>query len=359
VARLSKRRRQELAQPGPGTATMTRTAPAPTGTGAASSPAEPRGARAGPSASARGGGRRAAPPSRYQTHRVKVGGPWWQSPWAWGGGLTALVAVVVIVFVILAVVAPTASPDPLADQGVVNQVTSVTASNLATVGGGQIADPLMSLPSSTPGLASGGKPEFLFVGEDSCPYCAFDRWSVVVALSRFGSFTNLHFTQSATNDLFPNTDSFSFYGSSYSSPYLAFVPVETADRNGRALQTPTADEQSLVNAYDAPPYSSSTGGVPWMDLGGRYVAAGAPTLTINGQVVDGPALLQGMTWQQIGQSLSNPSSAAAVAILSDANWLIAGLCKITGDQPASVCGTSTVTTLEGTLPTKPPTSPAS
>ena len=34
----------------------------------------------------------------------------------------------------------------------------------------------------------------MMFGEDSCPYCAFERWGVVVALSRFGTFSDLHVT---------------------------------------------------------------------------------------------------------------------------------------------------------------------
>ncbi len=36
-----------------------------------------------------------------------------------------------------------------------------------------------------------GKPEVLFVGAEFCPFCAAERWPLIVALSRFGRFTAL------------------------------------------------------------------------------------------------------------------------------------------------------------------------
>lgn len=56
-----------------------------------------------------------------------------------------------------------------------------------------------------------------------------------------------------------------------------------------------------------------------------------------------------MTWQQIASSLANSSSDQAQAILGNANYLTAAICELTGNRPASVCATSTITQLEGDL----------
>ena len=322
MARLSKKRRQQLAAThGGGTS---RPAPAP----ASASP-------------------------RHRAQRVVVSTPWWQSPWAWGGGVCAVVVVILVVFVVLAASAPTIVPDALAPQSVVSEVTGVSPSTLATVGSGGLSDPLQKLPTSTAALTgSGGKPEVLVVGEDSCPFCAFERWGLVVALSRFGSFSNLHITSSSSSDVYPNTDGFSFHGSSYSSSYVDFQGVEVKDRDGNNLQTPTATEQAILNSFDAPPYSSQTGGLPFIDLGGRYVASGDPPIdyVVSGQTLtQAPELLEGLTWQQIASSLSSSSTYQAQAILGDANYLTAAICEITGNQPGSVCGTSTITGMEKQL----------
>ncbi len=322
MARLSKKRRQELAAThGGGTS---RPAPGPT----------------------------SAPP-HHRTQKAAVSTPWWQSPWAWGGGVCAVVVVTLVVFVVLAASAPAIVPDALAPQSVVNDVTGVNPATLASVGSGGLSDPIQKLPTSTAALTgSNGKPEVLMVGEDSCPFCAFERWGLVVALSRFGSFSDLHITSSSSADVYPNTDGFSFHGSSYSSSYVDFQGIEVRDRDGNTLQTPSATEQTILNDFDIPPYSSQTGGLPFIDLGGRYVASGDPNIDyeVSGQTLtQAPELLERLTWQQIAGSLSSSSTYQTQAILGDANYLTAAICEITGNQPGSVCGTSTITGLEDQL----------
>ena len=50
-----------------------------------------------------------------------------------------------------------------------------------------------SAPTTITGapLTSGGKPEMLYIGAEYCPYCAAERWAMIVALSRFGTFSGL------------------------------------------------------------------------------------------------------------------------------------------------------------------------
>jgi hypothetical protein len=50
-----------------------------------------------------------------------------------------------------------------------------------------------------------GKPIVLYVGGEFCPYSAAERWSPVVALSRFGAFSNLALLRSSSTDMFPDT----------------------------------------------------------------------------------------------------------------------------------------------------------
>ena len=91
--------------------------------------------------------------------------------------------------------------------------------------------------SHQPPLESAGKPEVLFVGADYCPFCAAERWPLIVALARFGHFTTLHNMQSAQLSVFPGIQTFSFVGTAYSSPYLTFSGVElysdSIDADGR------------------------------------------------------------------------------------------------------------------------------
>jgi len=273
--------------------------------------------------------------------------PWWQSPWAWGGAATVVVVAVVAVFIVLATLSTPKSTSSSSNDGpvpasVLAAVTGVSPTVSSTIGGGGVTDPLEAISGSPSALTgSGGKPEVFYYGAEYCPYCAAERWSVVIALSRFGTFSNLHITKSDTNASdFPNTNTFTFYGSSYSSQYLDFAPIEGQDRSGNALQTPSAAEGTLATTYDTTPYSTQTGGIPFQDYGNRYIVSGSGV---------NPQLLQGMTWQQIAATLTDTSSTIAQPIIGNANWLTAGICKLTGDQPGSVCSAAPIASLESQL----------
>jgi thiol-disulfide isomerase/thioredoxin len=177
-----------------------------------------------------------------------------------------------------------------------------------------------------------GKPIVTYVGAEYCPYCAAERWALAVALSRFGTFTNLSATHSASNDVYPNTQTLSFYGSSYSSPYVDFQPVEEATNqlvNGsyQTLQTPTAAQTALLNKYD------SAGSIPFLDIANKYVVTGSSY---------SPQVLQGLTRNQIAAQLSDPSSAVAQAIDGTANDITAAISNVTGNQPSSVANTPAI-----------------
>jgi hypothetical protein len=238
-----------------------------------------------------------------------------------------------------------ASNAPAPSVGVTAQVTaaatSVPAGVLDSVGRGTVSNPPAGITGAPP-LTSAGKPQVTFVGEEWCPYCAAQRWALVVALSRFGTFTGLGLAQSASDDVYPSTDTFTFAHATYTSPYLTFTPAELQDEKRNTLQTPTATQQQLINVYDAPPYvpANAAGGLPFLDLGGRYVLSGASY---------NPQTLAGMDWTQIAAALSNPSSPVAQAVGGSANAITAALCTLTGDKPAAVCTSSAVTAAKGAL----------
>jgi hypothetical protein len=230
---------------------------------------------------------------------------------------------------------------------VVKDTTTVPASTLNSVGAGS---GVTGLPKSISGAAlkSAGKPELLYMGAEYCPFCAAERWGMVVALSRFGTFKNLSTTHSASGDEFPNTATWTFYKSSYTSKYLTFSSVEmqtnklaSDGQSYTTLQTPTAAQNALLDKYDAPPYvaSSDKGAIPFIDIGNKYMISGSSY---------SPQILQGKTWSQIATALKDPSSPIAKAIDGTANYITAAICKVTGNQPASAC-TPAVKQLEAKL----------
>jgi hypothetical protein len=177
-----------------------------------------------------------------------------------------------------------------------------------------------------------GKPLITYVGAEYCPFCAAERWSLAVALSRFGTFSNLSGTHSSDSDEFPDTQTLSFYGSSYSSPYIDFQPVEEATNQPAGagyqnLQTPTAAQSALVAKYDP------QGSIPFLDIANRYVVTGSSF---------SPQVLQGLSRSQIAADLSDPNSAVAQAIDGTANDITAAIASVSGSQPSGVASSATI-----------------
>jgi hypothetical protein len=284
-------------------------------------------------------------------------------------GSIVVVVAVVLTLVLLKVnskagTAAAASEGPTGTSltSLVNQVTNVPRSALDTVGGGSIdssdvgqgssSNPTGSYltPVSGSALTSNGKPEVLYIGAEYCPFCAAERWAMIVALSRFGTFSGLSTIHSSSTDVNANTPTFTFYGSTYTSQYLNFTSVEETKNyrignststsvNYVQLQTPTQAQQALIQKYDVGP--GGGGSIPFIDIGNSYVEVG----NLSGY---GPDNLSGLSWAQIGADLSNPSSSVAKGIDGSANYLSAAICKLTGNQPASAC-TPTVKALEAKL----------
>lgn len=139
-------------------------------------------------------------------------------------------------------------------------LTAVSFSTLAAIGnGGSGVSPPTWITSSP--LVNGTKPEVLYIGAEFCPYCAAERWSLVVALSKFGNFTNLEYMQSAADD--GNIATLTFLNANYTSKYLSFVTVENEDRNHNNLQIPTGAEETLWSEFNPSAY-------PFVDIGGQY-----------------------------------------------------------------------------------------
>src|SRR6516165_5439159 len=70
------------------------------------------------------------------------------------------------------------------------------------------------------------KPVVFFYGAEFAPYAAAERWPLVLALSRFGSFGQLGLVQSSPTTAFAGLSTFTFWQSSYSSHHVALESVE-------------------------------------------------------------------------------------------------------------------------------------
>ena len=131
--------------------------------------------------------------------------------------------------------AAAASESP-APQNIVSQVTTVPAAVLARVHGGGTVTPPQTVKAPGPVLSIAGKPAIVFVSEESCPFCAAERWPLAVALSHFGTWSHLGATRSAATDVYPNTATLSFRTASYHSSHLTQRTTELTDNRGHRLQ---------------------------------------------------------------------------------------------------------------------------
>ena len=273
-----------------------------------------------------------------------------------GGAILAVIAVVVGIIVGYDLRSPSTSSASGGVHGTVlpastaSKITGVSATTLNQVGGGSIAGYEGTVYSGTPivkisggALSSGGKPEMLYIGAEYCPYCAAMRWSMAVALSRFGTFTTpLRGFHSSSTDVDPSTPTLTFYQAGYQSKYLTFTPVENEDISQKLLQATTSAQQTLWAKYDTSTQNGVTSqGYPFIDFGNKY-ALKAP--------IYDPAILKGMTWAQVAAALNNPQSKVARAIDGAANYITAAICKMTGNKgPSGVCTSSAVTGRESGL----------
>ncbi|HEX9038602.1 MAG TPA: DUF929 family protein [Ktedonobacterales bacterium] len=293
--------------------------------------------RAGGSSSAQA--RRPAQRARYA--RV----PWWRR------NLGALIVGGVVVILVGVFIAFASYQNKQASVGIGSPVpssimktlTTIPASEFASVGPGstQILGTLNATPANTPLLTAGGKPEVIYVGAEYCPYCAAERWSTVIALSRFGSFSGLELMRSSSTDQYANTPTLSFRNATYTSKYLTFSMTETEDRSGAALATPASDVLAVFNQYQTSPYTTSPGAIPFMSFGNQYITSGASYI---------PSMLTGLDWQQVATQLQNSNSATSQAVIGTANYQTAAICKLTNNQPGNVCGTTVIQELEAKLP---------
>ena len=241
-----------------------------------------------------------------------------------GGAITAVLAVVVALVAIKLTATPvhqTAS-ESMAPATIARQVTTVPATTLAQVGPGQAVTLLEKVKKPGSLLTIDGKPAVVFVSEESCPFCAAERWAVTVALSQFGTWSQLGITKSSATDVYPNTATLSFRAARYHSADLTLNTTELADNVGHPLQAQTALDARLIASYDVPPYVNSvdqSGAVPFLDIGNQYILAGAQY---------NPQVLAGLSAAQIASQLAIPSSPVAQAIDGAAKLIIAAIDQV-------------------------------
>jgi hypothetical protein len=251
---------------------------------------------------------------------------------------------------------PTTETFSAAPSSLLDTLHSVPQSVYDTVGVSSPANPITPLrPTTGSGNApmwlaavNGGQPEpvIFFYGAEYAPYAAAQRWPLMLALSRFGSFRQVGLMQSSTTTAFANVATFTFYDSFYTSPYVILEPVErysSLNPTGAkylGLQVPDARQRAAISGY-----ASSATTFPLLDVANRWVL-NASSFT--------PGVLLGLSQDQIAGDLSSPLSPLTQAVVSAANEITASICSVDGQKPDTVCESRGVVAADQALKITPP-----
>lgn len=259
----------------------------------------------------------------------------------------AAVGVVIVVVAVLVIVKATGSTKATTavatSAGIYQPVTAAEYQKLTSVPVSTLAsaardyhDPSADVPLtypqpiSGPPYSVGGKPGGFYMGAEYCPYCATQRWPLVIALSKFGTWSGLETMKSSGTDVFPDTPTMTFLHATYTSKYFGFDHWELETRNYKTLQKPSSKAQALFNKYNL------QGGIPFVYLDGKYVineVEYSPQYLRKG----GGQHTDGMSFTAALDSIAGGSSTLAANVEANAGAITADICQITHGQPGSVC----------------------
>ena len=241
---------------------------------------------------------------------------------------------------------------------------------------------IVPIPIANKSYVLSQPPSFVYIGAQGCPFCALMRWSIAIALSRFGNFSKLFYDRSATNDYNVPTFMFNFSksaflesvsappidnapagdypsshtpvisGSYYSSPYIQFEPFDELgtsflnNETGIEKLNQTIFAKVLVPAVKGFGIKDFVfGGVPFFDINNQYVFDGAIINVSSAK----PYLGDNATQGQILASIENPAEGSiGQTELGAANLLTADIC-MSINNTAPVCKLGYIEELESKL----------
>ena len=226
-----------------------------------------------------------------------------------------------------------------APSSLLSTLSSVPASVYDTIGVSSPTAPVQAPQPSGSGsapmwlaAANGGPPlpVVFFYGAEFAPYPAVQRWPLVLALSRFGTFKQLGLMQSSPTTAFANLSTFTFWNASYSSKYLILESVErysalnptgarylTLERTRRAAGR--GDQQLTARVPTPSPCST------WPTATSSTAPASPRPCWPECHRARSPAILD------------TPASPLTQAVVTAANEITATICAVDGDKPAAVC----------------------
>jgi hypothetical protein len=210
-----------------------------------------------------------------------------------------------------------------------NSISAAVASSLGPTTSAMSASPLGNFHRINTEIKSGSKPQVLMVGTQFCEYCAAERWALVKALSRFGTWSGLN---ESTNGA--GIPTFDLTKASYSSWYVAVDHKDVDSVNDTPLQTLNAREKTLFNRYDP------SGTTPLLIVG-RYALVGQGVA---------PDDLMNRRFSVVQSTLvDNKQTGYTRAINAEANLITAMLCAQDGGKPHVFCSATTIKAAQSRL----------
>jgi hypothetical protein len=183
------------------------------------------------------------------------------------------------------------------------------------------------------------KPALVFLGSQTDPFSATERWSIVKAFDQFGAFSGLRVGKGATGfGITAAVPSFDWTQAIYRSSYVLF---EHSDG-----QHPTRADQALYQRYAHLFPTTEVGPYPLVFVGG-YVMRGADVAP--GELA-GP---QGQTlsFEEVQRAMQHGYGSGTHFIQyvydldAEANVITALICHADGKRPARVCTRPAIKTI--------------
>lgn len=175
-----------------------------------------------------------------------------------------------------------------------------------------------------------GKSLVFFMGAGFCPYCAAERWAIISALSKFGILEGIVEDSSAGHDeKYLNIPTLSFARARYESKLVEFIGRETADRNFEPLQELDDKDYQILDTFNPDQI------IPFLLIDGQFMQVGSGY---------SPQLLEGLDHTKVMAALADANSAVGKAIDSEANNIVAMICKSIGGK-AEVCSSDSIRAL--------------
>ena len=238
---------------------------------------------------------------------------------------------------------------------------------------GSITNPLFPDANKVAPFISSNRISVVYLGSITCIFCGENRWAMALALSRFGSFSNLFTGYSSLGDSDVPTlywtqvnynNSGTAIGNYYSSNIVSFISIEDLNPITGGFKLNSFPQQMLdnidayknqtyINAFDyivnlSANKTTTFQGTPYT-IWGNYQYAGADAEDFGNTTPTGDSVqLTYETHAQVFSQLANPTDQFALTEYAAADIYVASLCK-SMNNTASVCSLPAIITIESQL----------